>query len=175
VDIHVPVLERMYDKRLNGYAQIGYKALTAHNQPDKISMIYDTNSFAPVMKNDIAEAKKEILIVSPYLRRKRIDDILEWLEEPLKAGVGITVITRPAESYKEQPEYIRECIKHLQESVTVVQKPNIHQKFTLIDNRLVWYGSINLLSYGGSEESIMRLESRELAGELEAGIRTSNS
>ena len=40
----------------------------------------------------------------------------------------------------------------------------------LIDNRLVWYGSVNLLSYGNSEESMMRLESRELAGELEAGI-----
>jgi len=31
-------------------------------------------------------------------------------------------------------------------------------------------GSINLLSYGSSEESIMRLESRELATELETSI-----
>jgi phosphatidylserine/phosphatidylglycerophosphate/cardiolipin synthase-like enzyme len=170
VDVHVPVLERMYNKRLNGYAQIGYKTLTAHNQPDKISMIYDANSFVPVLKNDIAEAKKEILIVSPFLRKKRIDDILEWLKEPLQAGVSITVITRPAVSYKD-PEAIKVCIKHLQTFVSVVQKPNIHQKFTLIDNRLVWYGSVNLLSYGNSEESIMRLESRELAGELEAGIQ----
>jgi superfamily II DNA or RNA helicase len=166
VDIHVPVLERMYHKRLNGYAQIGYKTLLAQNQPDKISLIYDTNSFVEVMKNDFVEAKKEILIVSPYLRRKRIDVILEWLKESLKMGVSITVITRPAESYKE-PERIKECIEYLQSFVTVVQKTNIHQKFILIDNRLVWYGSINLLSYGSSEESIMRLESRELAAELE--------
>jgi phosphatidylserine/phosphatidylglycerophosphate/cardiolipin synthase-like enzyme len=55
----------------------------------------------------------------------------------------------------------------LQTSVIVVQKPNIHQKYVIIDNRLVWYGSINLLSYGSSEENIMRLESRELAVELE--------
>jgi hypothetical protein len=171
VDVHVPVLERMYHKRLSGYAQIGYKILTAHNQPDKISMIYDTNSFVPVMKNDIAEAKKEILIVSPFLRIKRIDAILEWLKEPLQAAVPVTVVTRPAESYKE-PELIKKCIKYLlQSSVSVVQKPNIHQKFTLIDNRLVWYGSVNLLSYGNSEESVMRLESRELAGELEARMR----
>jgi hypothetical protein len=38
----------------------------------------------------------------------------------------------------------------------------------IIDNRIVWYGSINLLSYGSAEESIMRLESSELATELEA-------
>jgi len=129
-------------------------------------MIYDVNSFVPVMKNDFSGARKEILIVSPYLRKKRIDTILEWLKEALKMGVSVTVITRPPESYKE-PERIKECIEYLQSFVTVVQKSNIHQKFILIDNRLVWYGSINLLSYGSSEESIMRLESRELAAELE--------
>ncbi|MDR3326811.1 MAG: hypothetical protein LBT04_01535 [Prevotellaceae bacterium] len=35
-----------------------------------------------------------------------------------------------------------------------------------IDDRIVWYGSINLLSFGSSEESIMRLDSREIAVEL---------
>ena len=168
-DIHVPVLERMYNKRLNGYAQIGYKTLSSYNQPDKINMIYDVNSFVPVMKNDFSEAEKEILIVSPYLRKKRIETILEWLKEPMQRKISITVVTRPAESYKE-PKPIRECIELLQSNVSVITKPNIHQKFILIDHRLVWYGSINLLSYGSSEESIMRLESRELAAELDAMI-----
>ena len=170
VDIHVPVLERMYNKRLNGYAQIGYKILSSHNQPDKISMIYDVNSFVPIMKNDFSETKKEILIVCPFLRKKRIETILEWLKEPIHTGISITVVTRPPESYKE-PKPIQECINLLQSNVSVFIKPNIHQKFILIDNRLVWYGSINLLSYGGSEESIMRLDSRELAAELETMIR----
>jgi phosphatidylserine/phosphatidylglycerophosphate/cardiolipin synthase-like enzyme len=169
VDVHVTVLERMYHKRLAGYTQMGYKTLVSRNRPDKISMIYDADSFAAVMKSDFAGAGKEILIVSPFLRKKRIDTVLEWLREPLQAGVPITVVTRPAESYKE-PERITECLEYLKSFVTVVRKPNIHQKFILIDNRLVWYGSINLLSYGNSEESIMRLESRELAAELEATI-----
>jgi phosphatidylserine/phosphatidylglycerophosphate/cardiolipin synthase-like enzyme len=170
VDIHIPALERMYHKRLKGYAQIGYKTLPDYNKPDKISMIYDSKSFVSVMKNDFIAAKKEILIVSPYLRKKRMDVVLEWLKEPLQAGIPITVITRPVESYKESKQ-INECIEYLQISVTVVQKPNIHQKIILIDNRLVWYGSINLLSYGSSEESMMRLESRALAAELEMEIK----
>ena len=121
------------------------------------------------MKNDFSEAKKEILIVSPFLRGKQINAIFDWLRKPLQANVSITVVTRPTESYKE-PERIKECIEYLQSFVTVIQKPNIHQKYVIIDNRLVWYGSIDLLSYGSSEESIMRLESRELAGELETMI-----
>jgi superfamily II DNA or RNA helicase len=165
VDIHIPVLERMYQKRLNGYAQIGYKTLAAHSQPDKINMIYDTNSFVPVMKNDFLEAKKEILIVSPFIRKKRIDTILEWMKEALEAKTSITVVTRPVESYKE-PERMKEWIEYLQKFVNVIQKTNIHQKFIIIDNHIVWYGSLNLMSYGSAEESIMRLESRELAVEL---------
>jgi superfamily II DNA or RNA helicase len=167
VDIQIPVLERMYHKRLTGYAQIGYKTLAAYNQPDKINMIYDANNFVEVMKNDLAGAKKEILIVSPFLRHKRIDAIIGWFAKPLQADVSITIITRPAESYKI-PYSIKACIAYLQSFFKVVTKPNIHQKFIVIDNRLVWYGSINLLSYGSSEESIMRLESSELAAELEA-------
>jgi superfamily II DNA or RNA helicase len=165
VDIHIPVLERMYHKRLTGYAQIGYKALTV-SYPDKINLIYDSGSFVPVIQNDFAEAQKEILIISPFLRKKRIDTILEWLKEPLQKGTPITVVTRSPESYKE-PERIKECIEYLQSTVTVILKSNIYQKFIIIDHRFVWYGSINLLSFGSSEESIMRLESKELAAELE--------
>jgi hypothetical protein len=103
------------------------------------------------------------------LRKKRIDAILEWLKEPLKMGISVTVVTRPAESYKE-PKSILECIELLQSKVSVITNSNTYQKFILIDNRLVWYGNINLLSYNSSEEGIMRLESRELAAELDAII-----
>jgi phosphatidylserine/phosphatidylglycerophosphate/cardiolipin synthase-like enzyme len=58
----------------------------------------------------------------------------------------------------------------LQTFATVIQKNDIHQKFALIDNRLVWYGSFDILGYGNSEESIMRLESKELSEELKTSI-----
>jgi phosphatidylserine/phosphatidylglycerophosphate/cardiolipin synthase-like enzyme len=50
--------------------------------------------------------------------------------------------------------------------VQMVYKSNIHQKFATIDNKITWYGSINLLSFGYSEETIMRLESSSIASEL---------
>ena len=50
--------------------------------------------------------------------------------------------------------------------VRLVFKANIHQKFAVIDQKIVWYGSINLLSYGSAQESIMRLESPNIAQEL---------
>lgn len=172
VDIHIPVLERMYHKRLTGYAQIGYKILSSKNEPDRISMIYDSETFVSAIKNDFAGARKEIQIASPYIQRKQLNAVLEWLEVPLQAGVSITIITRPIESYKGK-EQIRKCFDILQTQLTVIRKPDIYQKYIIIDNRVVWYGSIGLFDFGNSEDTIIRLESKELADELE--VQTTNT
>jgi len=84
------------------------------------------------------------------------------------ANARITVITKPPENYPEKDqEKINDCIELLmRHNITVKTKDRIHQKFAVIDQRIVWYGSINLLSYGASEESIMRIESMDIAAEL---------
>ena len=46
------------------------------------------------------------------------------------------------------------------------EKIKLYQKFAIIYQKIVWYGSINLLSFGNAEESIMRLESSNVANEL---------
>jgi superfamily II DNA or RNA helicase len=46
------------------------------------------------------------------------------------------------------------------------KRPFEHQKFSVIDQKIIWYGSINLLSFGRAEESIMRLNSSNIASEL---------
>ncbi len=129
-------------------------------------MIYDCNTFIPAIRDDFAEVKKEILIASPYILKKQISIVLEWLKQPLLAGVSITIITRPVESYKDQ-ERARKCIELLQARFKVIQEPDIYQKYIIIDNRLVWYGSISLFDTGDSDDTIMRLESRELVEELD--------
>jgi len=50
--------------------------------------------------------------------------------------------------------------------INIIYKSNIHQKFAIMDQKIVWYGSINLLSYGRAQESIMRIEGSNIANEL---------
>ena len=46
----------------------------------------------------------------------------------------------------------------------------IHQKYAVLDGKTVWYGSINLLSFGTSQETMMRLQNREIAETLLAEV-----
>ncbi len=168
VDIHVRMLEKMYQRRLNGYAAIGYKIKAGTIETDSIDIIFDKSSFLPVYGNDINAAKREVVIVSPFVTRRRTLRMLPLLEGAMKNGVRTIVVTRRPEDFKEKDAAaLRETLNLLNNAgVSVVFRSNIHQKFAVIDQRIVWYGSINLMSYGEAEESIMRLESPNIANEL---------
>jgi superfamily II DNA or RNA helicase len=169
VDIHIKMLERMYQKRLIGYASMGYKAKGEDIMSASPDIIFDKDSFLPVFSNDIACAKKEILIVSPFLRKRRAAQMIQHLRIALAKGTRAIAVTRPAEAFKaiDRPALDRAVEILKDNGISVVFRPNIHQKFAVMDQKIVWYGSINLLSYGTSaQESIMRIESSNIANEL---------
>ena len=165
VDVHVEMLEKMHQKRLRSYAAIGYKAKGTPQPLDEVHSIYDNNTFFPVYSADVLAAQNEVLIVSPFLSKRRILSSMSYL---IAANVIATVVTKPPDNYPEKDKArITECIELLtKQGITVRTKENIHQKFAIIDQRTIWYGSINLLSYGKSEESIMRLDNVNIAAEL---------
>ena len=168
VDIHVKMLERMYQKRLTGYASMGYKAKGEDIRSASVDIIFDKDSFLPVFSNDLAGSKREILIVSPFVRKRRSMQMLKQLRNALDKGIRTIVLTRPAEDFKTKDRMaLRQVLEELKNSgISVVLKSNIHQKFAIMDQKIVWYGSINLLSYGTAQESIMRIESSNIANEL---------
>lgn len=102
------------------------------------------------------------------MRKNRIFQLSRTLIQAKQNGVSMTVITRPPEDFKETERNIVKDNTALLQSygVNVIYKSDFHQKFTVIDNKIVWYGSVNFLSFGTNEESIMRFVSFDVAGEL---------
>jgi len=172
VDVRVRMLEKMYNKRLAGYASIGYKA-KGENIAESTDIIFNKSNFLPVYSNDIINASREILIVSPFVTRRRTLQMIQNLRTAIVKGAKVVVMTRPAEDFKAKNLTAwQTTLDFLKSSgVVVVFKSNIHQKFAIMDKKIVWYGSINLLSFGSAEESIMRLESSNIANELIRSIR----
>jgi superfamily II DNA or RNA helicase len=167
VDIHVRVLEKMYQKRLRGYAELGYQ-VKADEDSSKISVIFDGQNFYAPFAADAAEIEHDALIISPFIRKARVTSIMKLFAPSLKQGIKITIVTRPPEDHKpEQQTGIAQIIDMMQtEGITVITRSGIHQKYAVFDKTVVWYGSINFLSFGKSEESIMRFENSTIAGEL---------
>ncbi|MDR1193495.1 MAG: phospholipase D-like domain-containing protein [Peptococcaceae bacterium] len=169
VDVHVAMLEKMYQKRLRGYAAIGYKTKGTPQPLEEARAIFDERTFFPVYCADVLAANSEILIVSPFVAKRRVLAALNYLTA---AKAKVTVITKPPENYVPKDRgKITECVELLkQHDITVKTKERIHQKFAIMDQRVVWYGSINFLSYGASGESVMRIENLDVAGELSRGV-----
>ena len=94
--------------------------------------------------------------------------MIQVLSHAVINRVSITVLTRPPDDFKEPDRHeVSVNISLLQGAgINVVLRSAIHQKFTIIDQHIVWYGSINFLSFGSSEETIMRLDSHAIANEL---------
>ena len=61
------------------------------------------------------------------------------------------------------------------EGIQVIQLAKNHYKFMIIDNRIVWYGGIDVLGGSYDENSLIRLEDEELANELLGVISESRS
>ena len=133
------IKERMYQKRLRGYAAIGYKAKDTASAIEEIHSIFDNRTFFSVYSTDVMAAKSEVVIVSPFLAKRRILADLQCL---VSTGAKATVITKPPENYSEKDRWkIENCINILtNHSVTVKLKDRIHQKFAVIDQlvSMVW-------------------------------------
>ena len=72
---------------------------------------------------------------------------------------------------EEQRKKFNACVNLLDEvGCRVLQKEPVSQKIAIIDEKILWYGSINFLGYTESEECSMRICNAEIASEIEAEI-----
>ncbi len=117
-----------------------------------------------------------ITVILICIEEKDLSDLFNDSEQVmlnvLSSGINnvakLTIITRPESDYKEKDKLaFAEMVNSIRGTgASIIFKSNIHQKFAIIDQRIVWYGSINLLSFGSAEESVMRLDSINIGNEL---------
>jgi hypothetical protein len=130
--------------------------------------IYDNSNFFKDFSNDVSSSNVEILIVSPNMSKKYLVKFMDVFNKGLNNGAKLTVITKPISDYSNKNQRMYdEMIKILKDiGSRIILIPNIIQKFAVIDQRVVWYGGINLLNFGRSDENIMRLNNESVANEL---------
>lgn len=169
IDSNIRVFDNMYAKRLKAYKRIGY---SLHGEPDiqkqKANAIYDYESYAEVYCRDLADAKTSIVVSSPSLRYRKVNMFISDMKPLQEKGVTITVLTWNPDSYNFGSSIHKmEILRTLNEAgIKVVLKEENCLHFAVIDNSIVWYGSLNLLGKEDVEDNIMRIDSDEIAAEL---------
>jgi superfamily II DNA or RNA helicase len=168
VDIHIPVLERMYYKRIRGYKAGGYKTIIKDVAGEQINVIFSADDYWEAMYRDLESAEREIVISSPNITMKKVQRAMPVLSEKMIGGAIITVITAPKSSKIENGRTsIEDDINRLKDvGFHVMEKNDVHQKFVVIDQKIVWYGSINPIGYCKKHDNMMRIEGKDVAVSL---------
>ncbi|WP_248405434.1 TOTE conflict system archaeo-eukaryotic primase domain-containing protein [Butyrivibrio fibrisolvens] len=169
VDSHIRVLEKMYHKRLRTYKKIGYEI--CNNiilEKQSAGSIFDMNTYETVYEKDLMEANKEIIISSPGLNQSKVNSFIRLVKQRQESGVKITIVTLDPEGYPEEKiEDTRQLVHLLRDNaINVHLKEYMHEHFAIIDDEIIWYGSMNLLSRAKADDNLMRVKSRETAVEL---------
>ena len=169
VDSHIPKFDKMYSARLKAYKKIGYElCVNMDGEKQKANAIYDIENYAETYWKDLEEANSAVVVSSPRLNNQKVDRIINMLGKRRELGVEVTIVTWHPDAYKYGKDDVRmELMERLRKAgfeIRLVEETCEH--YAVIDNEIVWYGSVNLLSKEDAEDNLMRVCSKDIAAEL---------
>lgn len=168
IDIHEPVCDSMYHKRMRGYAAIGYQTIQL-GQPtlfgkigdfpatSEESQIFNGMGFFRPLANDIANAKRSVVISSPRLYRVTSNKLVSLLKEQSANGIEVAIITATNDEHFDSLASL---------GFHVTTKPDMKLCTVIIDKSVVWYGSVNALGFNTEKDNIIKLKDGKLADEM---------
>ena len=169
VDNHIPMFNNMYMKRLKAYKQIGYEfgdGLQTVKQT--VNAIYDGNNYSENYHKDLLDSNKNIIISSPVISESKVYELINMLKEKQMSGVQVTIVTWTPDSYGfGDAAYWMQLHEDMRRAGFFIRTVERYcDRFAVIDQEVVWYGNINLLAKDKVDDSIMRVRSKGIAGEL---------
>jgi len=128
-------------KRALGHTKVLKKIMIALLKPEVLT----PKNFYDKLAKDIIDAKEEIIIHSPFIAAEKRDEMLLLLK---RTKADVTVYTKPPEELKGwSPKAQQGSIEKMKEmGIDVHVESWMHQKAVLIDDKIAYFGSINVLS-----------------------------
>lgn len=132
------------------------------------SSLYDQNTFYRAFERDSWHAKQEVIIECPFITVSRMALLLPILRKLSRRGVHIVINTRNPEDHEDDYCYqAAEAVVALQSvGATVLYTGGHHRKLAIIDRKVFYEGSLNILSYRDSCEIMRRVASSVEAKKL---------
>ena len=156
VDIHVPYLEKMFQKRQVAYRKMDYRVIEGEEK----QFVYVDSRYEKVLREDLAGERQECMLILPYVHQTKL---MKFLKEFRISKIEICIPETVAnKAWLDQ-------LKSQKIKVSFTQS-KIVTPILLVNKSIVWYGAMPLLGKV-DEMTILRLESASIASELVAGLR----
>lgn len=169
VDVHIPMFDKMYGKRLKTYKSSGYQIINEMTlQKQNTNAIFDGENYMKIFQKDLLQANKNIVISSPSITGNKVSELIKLLKEKQQNGVEVTILTWQPDAIKYgSSNYRMQLLEEMREAGFYIKtKEEIYEQFAIIDQEIVWYGNVNLLGKADVEDNVMRIENKQVANEL---------
>ncbi len=133
------------------------------------SELHTEKTFYYSFIDDLENCKEEVIIESPYITSKRAGLFIPIFDKLLKKGVKIYAMTRdPKEHEMGMEVQSEETIRtfEIMGIQTLLCVGNHHRKLAILDRKILWEGSLNILSQTHSREIMRRIENEELTVQM---------
>jgi len=144
IDFKIPVLLRMFAKRLNAYKKIGFTLCTDDQKP-KEKLLFDLAEYRMALQKDLAYTKGEVLFSLPFLNRGFLKKERAFVQELGLRGKVTFVVNEAYEELEQMGIKVQVSSEELINCVLIA--PNI-----------VWYGSVQIFGKSEAEDTMIRLE-----------------
>ncbi len=164
VDHQITKLLGMYQKRLRAYAESGYSVRSNSTVPPEGNRLFTEKDYRKTFQDDLSQARSQVILSGRLLTQTKVQDFLKRL----RPGVSAEIFLPATEDLTAEEEtslaasldllYIR--------NIPVHRIPGCCQEFAVLDQKLLWYGGLDLLGKPDTDCGCMRLQSPELSADL---------
>ncbi len=166
VDTSVPMLERMYKKRLRTYARLGYEVQEGEDPEGDGATLVVGSQWPNLLVRDIEHAEREVRLSVPYASSKATEMLLPTLRSASARGLSVKVLVDEPVSggAKERLDAVAQKLGDAGCEVEIARLASTG--VAVIDARIAWYGTMPLLALPKEDDCCLRIVSAEVASDV---------
>lgn len=133
------------------------------------SSLFDEKTFYSQFIYDLLHVTHEVVIESPYITKERMKLLSPIFKQLILRKVKIYIFTRDPKEHSDSLEIQSESEVRKFEELGVqvlLCTGNHHRKLAILDRKLLWEGSLNILSQTNSREIMRRIDDIDTTSEM---------
>lgn len=117
---------------------------------------------------EINNCSKNLTIYSPFIAHNRVTNNFKqtFFQKLINKNINVKIITKPHGNHPN-PEFALDCIERWRNiGVSIETRQGMHEKIAILDNKIIYHGSLNILSQWHSQETMLKIVGANSVNEL---------